>query len=150
MIDSIDEQRALVDTNVVVYAYDVREAVRHIRAQELLSKLSVSGRLVFSVQVLNEFSSVLLRPGGIAALPPDQVADRIRNLAATGEVVPLTASMTLLALDAVAQYGLSFWDGLIWAAARENGVPLVYTEDFQHGRVVEGIHFVNPFLHTGP
>lgn len=149
MIGSTAEQRALVDTNIVVYAYDTREADRHTRAQELLADLSNSGGLVFSAQVLNEFSSVLLRPGGIAALPPDQVADRIRNLAATGEVVPLTPSMTLLALDAVARHGLSFWDGLIWAAARENDIPLVYTEDFQHDRLIEGVRFVNPFVHPG-
>jgi predicted nucleic acid-binding protein len=43
---------------------------------------------------------------------------------------------------------LSFWDALIWAAAKENGIPVVYTEDFQHGRDIEGVRIINPFLIT--
>ena len=37
-------------------------------------------------------------------------------------------------------------DPLIWAAARENGIPVVYNEDFQHGRDVEGVRIINPSL----
>jgi predicted nucleic acid-binding protein len=40
---------------------------------------------------------------------------------------------------------LSFWDALIWVAAKTHGIPRIYTEDFQHGRVLEGVKFVNPF-----
>jgi predicted nucleic acid-binding protein len=43
------------------------------------------------------------------------------------------------------RHGLSFWDALIWSAAVENNVAVIYTEDFQDGRVVEGVRFVNPF-----
>ncbi len=39
----------------------------------------------------------------------------------------------------------SFWDALIRSAAAENGVAIVYSEDFQEGRDVEGVRFVNPF-----
>jgi predicted nucleic acid-binding protein len=58
----------------------------------------------------------------------------------------LTTAITLRALDAVPRHGLSFWDALIWAAAQENGVPILYTEDFQHGRDVDGVRIVNPFV----
>ena len=44
------------------------------------------------------------------------------------------------------QHGLSFWDALIWAAAKENDVPMIYTEDFQDGRDIEGVRYSNPFL----
>jgi predicted nucleic acid-binding protein len=44
------------------------------------------------------------------------------------------------------RHGLSFWDALIWAAAHENGVPIIYSEDFQHGRELEGVRFINPFV----
>ncbi len=40
------------------------------------------------------------------------------------------------------------WETLIWAAAKENGIPLIYTEDFQHGRDVEGVRIVNPFAES--
>jgi predicted nucleic acid-binding protein len=43
------------------------------------------------------------------------------------------------------RHGLSFWDALVWAAARKDGVPVLDTEDFQAGRDVEGVGFVNLF-----
>jgi predicted nucleic acid-binding protein len=54
--------RALVDTNIVVYAYDLDEPSKHTIARELLQQLSDEGRLVFSTQVFNEFCSVMMRP----------------------------------------------------------------------------------------
>jgi predicted nucleic acid-binding protein len=58
----------------------------------------------------------------------------------------LTRATTLRALEAIPRHGLSFWDALNWAAAKENGIPEVYTEDFQHGREIEGVRIVNPFV----
>ena len=70
--------------------------------------------------------------------------ETLRDLANLAEVVPVTPSMTFLALDAMARHSLSFWDALIWAAAKENGVSLIYSEDFQDGRTIEGVRIVNP------
>jgi predicted nucleic acid-binding protein len=62
------------------------------------------------------------------------------------EVLPLTPAVTFRALDAVPRHGLSFWDALIWAAAKENGISVIHTEDFQDGRDIEGVQFRNPFV----
>ena len=145
MTASISSPRALVDTNVVVYAYDLDDPRKHDLARELLKRLSDEGRLVFSTQVFNEFGSVMMGPKRKKPLPPDEVAIILRELEATGEVVPPTTSLTLRALDAMPRHGLSFWDALIWAAAAENAIGMIYTEDFQDGRNVEGVLFVNPF-----
>jgi hypothetical protein len=56
--------------------------------------------------------------------------------------VPLTPDLTLKSLTVALGHGLSFWDGLIWAAAHQHQVSTIYTEDFQHDRVVEGVRFV--------
>lgn len=61
-------------------------------------------------------------------------------------VVPLTAPVVLEALRGVAQHGLSYYDAQIWATARLHQVPLVLSEDFAMGAVVEGVQFVNPLL----
>jgi predicted nucleic acid-binding protein len=148
MTASAESPRSLVDTNVVVYAYDSDEPTKHSVAAALLERLSDEGRLVFSAQVFNEFCAVMMRPSRPARLTPSELAPLLRELETTGEVVPITAAMTFRALDAMPRYGLSFWDGLIWAAAAENGVPVIYTEDFQDGRDIEGVRFVNPFAVT--
>lgn len=43
---------------------------------------------------------------------------------------------------------LAFYDAQIWAAARLNQIPAVFSEDFQDGRTLEGVQFVNPFSET--
>ncbi|MDB5352499.1 MAG: hypothetical protein JWN86_3746 [Planctomycetota bacterium] len=148
MTDSIDEGTAIVDTNIVIYAYDPEDARKHQAAKSLLASLSGRGRLIFSAQVFNEFSSLTMKPRRAHPLSPLEVVEILRELAAIAEVVSITPAMTFLALDAMPRHGFSFWDALIWAAAKENGVATVYTEDFQHGRDVEGVRIVNPFLST--
>ncbi len=145
MTASTGSPRALVDTNVVVYAYDLDDPRKHTIARELIEHLSNQGRLVFSTQVFNEFCWALMRPKRKTTLSSDQLAVILRELAATGEVVPIIPTLTLRALDAMPRHGLSFWDALIWSAAVENRVATIYTEDFQDGREVEGVLFVNPF-----
>jgi predicted nucleic acid-binding protein len=44
------------------------------------------------------------------------------------------------------RYKYSIWDGLIVAAALDAGCKILYTEDLQHGQVVEGLRIENPFL----
>jgi predicted nucleic acid-binding protein len=149
MTGAVETGPALVDTNVVVYAYDPGDAVKHEAARVLVERLSTEGRLVFSAQVLNEFCAVMMRSRGGVGLSPTEVSVILHELEATGDVVPLTSAMTFRALDAMPRHGLSFWDALIWAAAAENGVGILYTEDFQHGREIEGVVFTNPFV-AGP
>lgn len=136
----------MVDTNLLVYAMDPGAGAKHTVAANLIGRLLGQRRLVLSVQMLNEFYAVATRAGKPPALSHQQAAQIVSDLAAACEVVPLTREVTLLPVDAVAAHGLSFWDALIWAAARENGIGTIYTEDFQHGREIEGVRFVNPFL----
>ena len=51
----------------------------------------------------------------------------------------------LEAARGVRDYQFNFWDAQIWAAARLNQVPVVFSEDFNTGQVTEGVRFVNPF-----
>ena len=140
-----DEPRSFVDTNIVVYAYDPSDANKQSLAVALLERLSDAGRLVLSTQVLNEFCNVMMRSSRGPTLTPDAIAAALQRLAAVGEVVPMTTAITFRALDAMPRHGFSFWDALIWAAAREHGVGVVSTEDFQHGRDVEGVRIIDPF-----
>ena len=139
---------ALLDTNIVVYAYDVDEPAKHQVARELLERLVDEGRLVLSVQVFNESCAVMLKSRRGARLESSQVCETLRGLEACCAILPMTATLTLRALEVMPREGLSFWDALIWAAAAEHRVPTIYTEDFQDGRVIEGVRFVNPFTTT--
>jgi len=133
--------RSLVDTNILIYSRDLDEADKRTRAIEVIDGLAARGELVLSAQCLNEFSAASLRRS--VALPEVETAvARWRDL---GEVLALEGPATTVALSAVGRHHLSFWDALIWATARGAGVPVIISEDFQHGRELEGVRFVDPF-----
>ena len=52
----------------------------------------------------------------------------------------------LEAARGVRQHRLRFYDAQIWATARLNQVPTIFTEDFEDGRRLEGVQFVNPLV----
>ncbi len=57
-----------------------------------------------------------------------------------------TVSVLVGAFEIKAKHRCSFWDSAIVAAARALGCRELYSEDFSHGRVIEGIAIFNPFL----
>ena len=139
--------RVLVDTNVLAYSYDAEAGAKHSLAVAIVAQLAQSGRLVLSVQVLNELVAFLFRrtkPAKSCKL----AADIVSELTGVAEILPLRGQQTATALRGVEGHGLSFWDALLWATALENGVKLILTEDFQHGRNLEGVRFVNPFAES--
>lgn len=133
---------ALVDTNILVYAHDRDAGDKHARAVDLLAHLASSRELTLSAQVLNELANVLLRK---RKLDRAVVATAVAMVSARAIVFPLTGELTALALGPGMDAGLSFWDALVWATAHANGIGVVYSEDFTHDRVVEGVRFVDPF-----
>ena len=56
------------------------------------------------------------------------------------------ANMVLKAVRRHQEMSLSFWDALIVEAALKSGADRLFTEDMQHGQVIEGMRVENPFL----
>jgi len=134
----------LIDTNVVVYAYDVRDRDKQQRALEVLRRLVADGRGRLSAQVLGEFLRVATRKL-VPPLTPGEAVEQAGNLAASWPVVPITAFIVLEAGRGVEAHRLSHWDAQLWATARLNQIEIVLTEDFEHGRTLDGVRFLNPF-----
>ena len=53
--------------------------------------------------------------------------------------------MIELALSTQNRYRLSYWDSAIVAAARLQRCGVLYSEDMQHGMVIDGVTITNPF-----
>lgn len=136
----------LIDTNILVYVHDPVDPRRQSVARDLLIKLE-AGAGVLSAQCLAEFLSVTTRParGLPARLAPAEALVQVERLARVFPVLPLTTAVVLEAGRAVRDYRLSYYDAQIWAVAKLNQVPVVLSEDFQDGQVLEGIRFANPF-----
>jgi predicted nucleic acid-binding protein len=134
----------LVDTNVLVYAYDRSEPEKQRCALQVLDRLARAGTGCLSAQVLSEFFVNVTRK--IAApLSVAQAIERIEHYVQLWPVLEVTAQTVLEAVRGTQEYSLSFWDAQIWAAAHLNQVGVVFSEDFNPGAIVEGVCFVNPF-----
>lgn len=134
----------LVDTNVLVYAYDGGEPGKQQRALETLRRLVSNGRGRLSAQVLGEFFRAVtgkLRPPVSAAA----AAAHVGLLARAWPTLPVTPLVVLEAARGARDHGLAFWDAQIWATARLNQIEVVLSEDFANGQVLEGVRFLNPF-----
>jgi predicted nucleic acid-binding protein len=45
----------------------------------------------------------------------------------------------------VRDHQFSYYDAQVWATARLNQVPIIFSEDFSAGSIIEGVRFVDPF-----
>jgi predicted nucleic acid-binding protein len=134
----------LIDTNVLLYLYDQSQPVKQERAQQVLDQLELSQNGRLSVQCLSEFFCVATRKLS-PSLTPDQALHQISLFARLWPVYDLTSMIVLEAGRGVRDHQLSYYDALIWAIARLNQVPTIFSEDFSDGAVLEGVRFVNPF-----
>jgi len=136
--------RIFTDTNVLVYAYDRSEPAKQEQALAVLDRLATRQAGVVSVQVLAELYVTLTRKL-VAPLDPGEAAIRVSNYLRSWAVLDLTGMIVLEAVRGAQDHQTSYWDAQIWATAKLNQIPLVFSEDFSDGQVVEGVQFVNPF-----
>ena len=133
--------RTFVDTNVLVYAQDAADPKKQQRARDVL-RLHAD-ELVLSAQVLSEFYVVVTRRLAKPMDPKDAAAavDHLSEHA----VVSIDEHVVRdgIALSRAAQ--LSFWDGLIVAAARSGGCEVILTEDLAAGSTIGEVRIQNPF-----
>ena len=76
---------------------------------------------------------------------PDDARSFLAGLRAALPVYSATEPDLDKAMAGAQRHGLSFWDAMLWATADRIGVRYLLTEDFQDGRVLGGVTFVNPF-----
>ncbi|HEX9700007.1 MAG TPA: hypothetical protein VGD06_11160 [Acidobacteriota bacterium] len=67
------------------------------------------------------------------------------QLFARMDVVILSVDDVVAAIDLHRLHGFSIWDALIVRAALISGCRVLYTEDMQDGRRIDGLRIVNPF-----
>ncbi|MBI5407640.1 MAG: PIN domain-containing protein [Nitrospirae bacterium] len=136
--------KVFIDTNILLYAYDIDAGIKHNIAREVIRRCWEEASGVISIQVLSEFFARATREGG-SFVSVDEAESIVKNLSHSWTVIIPDVPVVLEAIRGRKVHQLSFWDALIWAAAKQAKINTVYTEDFQHGRVVEGVSFVNPF-----
>ena len=134
----------LIDTNVLVYAHDHEAPAKQVQAIRVLERLYNAGNGRLSAQCLAEFFRVTTRAAK-PILTQREAMQQVERLARVWPVYDVTPLIVIEAARGARDHQLPYWDAQIWATARLNQVPVVFSEDFNPGSVLEGIRFVNPF-----
>ena len=130
-----------LDTNVLIYAFDPSDAIKHAVAGKLLQK-ALRGGWPVAAQVYGEFFSATVRK-------------RIANRDIAREVIqtwssmmpPIASSLTAhnAALELASTHQVQYWDALIIATCAEHGVKQLYTEDGPGIKKPLGVRCTDPF-----
>ena len=75
---------------------------------------------------------------------PSTARRKVELLAEFDVAAPVIADI-LAAVDLHRLHGFSFWDALVLRSAKQSGCRVLFSEDFQHGREIDGVTVVNPF-----
>ncbi len=134
----------LIDTNVLIYAVDPMDRERQDHAIQVLRLLDINREGRLSVQNLAEFYHVTTHSRK-PFFTRQEALVQVDRLIQTFPVFQLTQLIVLEAGRGARDYMMAYYDAQIWASARLNGVITVFSEDFTHGQVLEGVRFVNPF-----
>jgi predicted nucleic acid-binding protein len=139
--------KTFVDTNILIYAYDLDAKEKHSIAKEVLNELWVDRSGALSAQVLQEFYVNVTRK--IAKPLTKKLARSVVEAYAIWCIDTTPAEMTAaFRIEDTAR--ISFWDALICAAAVKAGAERILSEDLNAGQVIDGIHIENPFLRRKP
>jgi predicted nucleic acid-binding protein len=133
----------LVDTNLLVYAYDSTEGEKRRRAIGVLRTLGSSTQGSLSTQILGEFFNTVTRSIPVP-LSADDAERSVAEYVASWLVHAITPAVVLEAIRGAQRFHLAYWDALIWATAKLNQIPAVLSEDFQDGAILENVRFINP------
>lgn len=130
--------REFIDTNVLVYALATRDSRTPV-AERILAR----GPHI-SVQVLNEFANVASRKMRLSWHEIGALLDVARDLCPPPR--PLTLDTHVAAMAIAAQSGWTIYDALVVASALEARCDTIWSEDLQHGRLIDGRLMIrNPF-----
>jgi predicted nucleic acid-binding protein len=133
--------RYFVDSNVLLYHYDELNPIKRDHAKSWLAWLWENNRGALSWQVLQEFYWNALRKFRV---PPEVARHRVK-LMFEWNPPDVTIGLIERAWHWTDQAQLTFWDGLIVAAAERMRCRYLLSEDFQTGRQFGSMTVVNPF-----
>ncbi len=125
-----------LDTNLLLYLVSDRAKAERIEA------LLTTGSGI-SIQVSNEFASVASRKLG---RPMHEIREVLTDIRAICSVKTAGIETHELGLSIAERYKFSVYDSMLLAAAVKAGCTTFYTEDLQHGQVIDGLTIRNPFI----
>lgn len=129
------------DTNVLIYAHDLDAGAKRQAAVRLI-RLGYLRKALLPTQAVAEFIHAASRK---LRMSRERVHINAARFTRYLTVVSYGPDGLDDAIAAHRDHGLQIYDAIIWATVRRAGCTHLLTEDFQDGRSLGGVTFVNPF-----
>lgn len=134
--------KCFIDTNIIIYANDVRDEVKQKIALHIMAEQMRAGSGVISTQVLQEYAHVALNK----LHQRQDVVLRQLVLLEGLEVIQQTPALIGRSVEIRAAYQINFWDACIISAAEHANCHAILSEDLNTGQFYSGIAMRNPFI----
>lgn len=141
----MNDEICLIDTNILVYAYDGSEGKKHEICKRLIDECwRLQEKYSISIQNLSEFYVVITKK--IEYPVPTETAKEI-----IGDIIEFQNWMVinydmhtiLSAIELNTVYEVHYWDALIATTMRENKIFSIYTEDGDF-KSIPWLNVINP------
>lgn len=143
-MNALPDEVFFLDTNLWVYSFDSTEPKKREQSSALIVHALTTGKGVVSTQVIQEFLNVATAKFA-KPMSAGEAIEFVQTVFAPLCRHSPSPDFYTKALRLREKMKSSFYDALIVAAALESGCRLFFSEDFQHGRVIEGMRIINPF-----
>jgi len=132
--------KAFLDTNILVYFYSENDEHKRSTAYRMLNRHDC----VTSLQAMNEASNVWLSKCKWSA---EKIKEHLDNIELVcDEILPIQRCTINRALDLKERYGYSYYDCLMLASALDGNCGIIFTEDMNDGQIIsDTLKIVNPF-----
>ena len=135
----MQEGKAFIDTNILIYAYNKTYPDKRRIAQEKIDEYET----VISTQVINEFCNTSLYKLKKAS---GEVVAAIQEIKKNHSVIPVHLSTILDAMMLQGRYQFNYYDCVMLASALANDCKVILSEDMQHRQIIENkLRILNPF-----
>jgi predicted nucleic acid-binding protein len=134
------DSNAFIDSNILIYAYSITEPDKRQTARDTIDKYNS----ILSTQVINEFSNNCLKK---LNKTHNEIIAAIQEIARNFPITQITIPIIVKALHLQERYQFSYFDCIMLASALEHNCTYIFSEDMQHGQVVENtLTIMNPFI----
>jgi len=136
----------LIDTNILVYAYDTSEGERHEISRDILKRIWKEGGGVVCLQNLMEFFVVITKK----VENPVDIADAktiVEDFLKSNNwrIIDRDVDTFLNAINLVFECEIHLWDAVIAACMKENDITEIVTEDKEDFEKIPDMKVTVPF-----
>ncbi len=132
-------KKIAIDTNILIYALDTAFPSKKHLSEKIIDKLPF-----ISSQNISEFANVCLRKFKFDKTTTIKIINKVLTKCI---LINCSTSTYSYAEKIMVQYQFQLFDAIIVASAIESKCKILYSEDLQHGLLIDKqLKVINPYL----